>query len=253
MPRKARKLLGNIIIHNMVQGINKEKIFDTIKQKEKYKKLMKEESEKHHTLIIAYCIMGNHVHLLTYSQTIDNLSQFMKSINGKYAQYYNKSNERVGYVFRNRFYSKPILGKEQLYKCIKYIHMNPVKAGLCLKENDYEYSSYQEYKEEKEFIKSKIYQMIFQSDKNYFQKLESTKYESMKIHKEKCDLKEILKKYIAQNNIDFTTIPVEPKEIKKFIFYLKTNEYEFSKNEIAELLQISRAKLYRILRKDVKK
>ena len=68
MPRKARKFIGSAFTHNMVQGINKEYIFQKHKQKLKYILTMNKYSEKHNILIIAYCIMDNHAHILTYSE-----------------------------------------------------------------------------------------------------------------------------------------------------------------------------------------
>lgn len=57
---------------------------------------------------MAYCIMNNHVHLLVYSEEVQKLSKMMQKINTAYAKYYNECNERVGYVFRDRYLSQPI-------------------------------------------------------------------------------------------------------------------------------------------------
>ena len=83
--------------------------------------------------------------MLLYANDIKQISNFMKNINSIYAMYYNKKTDRVGYVFRNRFKSVPIMDRKQLYTCIKYIHMNPVKAGKVKEESDYRYSSYNDY------------------------------------------------------------------------------------------------------------
>ena len=99
MPRISRSLIGSAFIHNMVQGINKEYIFENEKYKEKYLNLIEKYSKKYGILMVAYCIMDNHAHLLTYSENIERISQFMKDINSEYAMYYNKIRNRVGYVF----------------------------------------------------------------------------------------------------------------------------------------------------------
>ena len=67
MPRKSRELIGSVLNHNMVQGINREYIFQNDKQKMKYLNLLKKYSQKYKILMIAYCIMDNHSHVITYS------------------------------------------------------------------------------------------------------------------------------------------------------------------------------------------
>ena len=175
MPRKARKIIGSGYMHNMVQGINKEYIFKTKSQKIHYINLIKKYSQKYEISIIAYCIMDNHAHILTYSENIEKISNFMKETNTEYAIYYNKNKKRVGYVFRNRFSSKIIYNQEYLLKCIKYIHMNPVKAGITKNEEDYDYSSYKKYINN-EIKDSNNIKLVFKSKENYIQKFKNIKY-----------------------------------------------------------------------------
>ena len=145
MPRIARKYLIGKVFHIMVQGLNKEYIFEKTSYKEKYKKLLKENIKKYNIKIIAYCIMNNHAHVLIYSENINRISKFMQRINTIYALYYNKIEKRVGYVFRDRFNIQVIDDEEHLKNCIVYIHQNPVKAYLINNIGDYKYSSYNEY------------------------------------------------------------------------------------------------------------
>ncbi len=63
----------------------------------------------------------------------------MKEINSRYAMYYNRKKQRVGYVFRNRFESKIMSTELQVLRCMKYIHMNSVKAGIVEKEEQYKF------------------------------------------------------------------------------------------------------------------
>lgn len=248
MPRKSKKLLGNIILHNIVHGINQEYIFENKFQKLKYYELIKEYSKKFNILIIAYCIMGNHAHLLTYTENAQNLSDFMKMVNMRYAIYYNKINNRVGYVFRNRFYSKQILNQEQLYKCIKYIHMNPVKANISKKESDYEFSSFKYYYNQKGFYRSDIFKIIFYSNQAEVDKFRSTKYESLSFEKKNINLKQELEKFCYENKIESIKISEDSLKIKKFISYLISNKCKFTKKSVAEVLGISRTQLYRKLK-----
>lgn len=94
MPRISRKVLDGKICHNIVQGINREYIFEKEEDKKKYFNLMKKYYLKYEIDIIAYCIMNNHAHLILYSDNIKNISNFMKQINALYAFYYNKKYNR---------------------------------------------------------------------------------------------------------------------------------------------------------------
>ena len=167
MPRKSRKLLNDKICHNIVQGIHKEYIFKEDDDKEKYLSLLRKYYRDYEIDIISYCIMDNHTHLILYSDNIKNISDFMGRVNSIYAMDYNKKYNRVGYVFRDRFKSILILTREQLYFCIKYIHMNPVKAEIVENESEYKYSSYNDYLNKSGFLNQRILDFLFFKSQNY--------------------------------------------------------------------------------------
>ena len=139
MPRIARKDYNTSFFHIMIQGINKEYIFNKDRYKEKYMELMNKYLEKYAVKVIAYCIMDNHAHLLVYAEKINELSEYMRSINTTYALYYNKNLKRVGYVFRDRYRVEPIYSEKYLINCIHYIHDNPIKAETCKTIEQYKY------------------------------------------------------------------------------------------------------------------
>ena len=156
MPRISRNSLETSFFHIMVQGINKEYIFKEENYMEKYISFMYEKKEKFNIQILAYCIMHNHAHILIYTDKIEDMSEFMRSINTKYAQFYNLSEGRVGYVFKNRFKSESIENESYLLRCIRYIHNNPVKAGIVNHPRRYVYSSYNLYEQRKEMYNNKV-------------------------------------------------------------------------------------------------
>lgn len=90
--------------------------------------------------------MSNHVHFTIYVEDINELSQLMFKVNSKYAQMYNKKNNRCGVLFRNRYQIQPIFNERQSLNCIDYIYKNPVKAGMVSRCEDYKFSSYNDYK-----------------------------------------------------------------------------------------------------------
>lgn len=129
MPRKARKNMNSNYFHVIVQGMNKEAIFNKELYIRKYLKELKLKSQEYDNIkILAYCMMNNHAHLLIFTKEIESLSKFMQRINNSYSNFYNKINNRVGFVFRDRYYTQEILDQRQLYTCLRYIHNNPVKA-----------------------------------------------------------------------------------------------------------------------------
>ena len=141
MSRTSRNNMKDLsFFHIMVQGINQEYIFQIAKDKEKYLKLIYENSEG--IDMIAFCIMDNHSHFLIQADNVENISKWMEKSNTSYAMYYNKKNDRVGYVFRDRYKWQPIKNEKHLCLCQEYIHNNPVKAHMCKDKGEYEFSSY---------------------------------------------------------------------------------------------------------------
>lgn len=232
----------------MVQGINKEYIFETNEEKDKYLELLRKYYKQFETNIIAYCIMNNHVHMMLYSEKIQNISKFMKQVNSTYAMYYNKKKDRVGYViYRDRFKSLPIMTREQMYTCMKYIHMNPVKAGIVEKEEQYKYSSYHDYLNQTGFVNKEILEFVFSSSKNYIETFRTIEYKNLNTHNKKSNLEEILNHFLIHEKTNLSEIRKNQLLIQKFMNHLNSNQYQFSKLEIARILKISRATLYRRL------
>ena len=247
MTRKRRKLLNGKICHHIVQGINKEYIFKEDEDKKKYLDLLRKYYMEYEIDIICYCIMDNHAHLILYSSNIENISDFMRKVNSIYAMYYNKKYNRVGYVFRNRFKSILILTRKQLCICIKYIHMNPVKANIVKNENEYKYSSYNDYLNKSGFLNQRILNFLFLKPQNYIEKFKSIPYKN--IYDNKIVLKNILDKFLKQENICLNQLRKKENLVEKFISYLNSKKYNYSKQELADILKISRATLYRKIKK----
>lgn len=154
MGYKTRCASRTGIYHVMIRGINHENIFGKSLYKHVMKGIMNNKKQEKDIVIFAYCIMDNHMHLLIKAE-LNELSLYMSRIENAYAKFYNKSLNRCGHVFQNRFKSECVEDEKYFYCCMKYIHKNPVKAGLCKEENDYEFSSYYEINTNKYFILDK--------------------------------------------------------------------------------------------------
>ena len=88
--------------------------------------------------------MSNHIHLLIREEE-ESLEQIFKRIGSKYVYWYNVKYQRKGHLFQDRFKSETVENETYFLTVIRYIHQNPVKAGICEKIDDYKYSSFQEY------------------------------------------------------------------------------------------------------------
>ena len=166
LPRNGRRKSSSDFYHVIIRGINRERIFETNRHKEKLTKYLKEK-EVETVEIYAYCIMSNHLHLLLHGP-LKEISEYMKAVQTAYALYYNRKMERNGHVFQNRFKSFPIESEEYLWQCFYYIHLNPVKAKITGKMNRYQYSSAQEYiYEKKGLIRENARQFIKSGQMTY--------------------------------------------------------------------------------------
>ena len=144
MPRKAREISRTGVYHVMLRGVNRQEIFE---EKADYLFLLwliKKAKEKYFYEILAYCLMSNHIHLLIKAPET-SVSVIIQEIAGAYASWYNTKYDRVGHVFQSRFRSESVITPGSMLRVARYIHRNPLKAGICRKPEDYEYSSYNEY------------------------------------------------------------------------------------------------------------
>lgn len=144
MPRQARKESSTGFYHVIAKGINKENIFNQNREKIYLKRILRENIKEYNIKIYAYCIMSNHVHLIIKSE-IQELSMFMAKCLAKYAEYYNYKRKRNGHVFHNRFKSECIETEKYFWNCLRYIHLNPLKANIVKSFLNYKFSSICEY------------------------------------------------------------------------------------------------------------
>lgn len=144
MPRKARVRSETGVYHAMVRGINRQNIFQDREDRTMYLEKLSLVKERSSCLIYGYCLMNNHIHLLI-AETVETISQVMKRLGSTYVYWYNQKYGRVGHLFQGRFRSEPIDVDTYLLTALRYIHQNPVKAGLALDCVSYPWSSYHDY------------------------------------------------------------------------------------------------------------
>ena len=139
MPRKPRIDLPGF--HHVInRGVNRQNIFLCDDDKGEFLRIVAVARETYHLTIHSFCVLDNHYHLLVETSKA-NLSLAIRYINSQYAIYFNKKNNRVGPLWQGRFKSSYVLGDEYLYLLMRYIEMNPVKAGLAKMVAEYPFSS----------------------------------------------------------------------------------------------------------------
>lgn len=144
MGRKKRAISSSGIYHVISRGNGKQYVFHDDQDFSVFKNYLRSALNVYGLRILSYCLMGNHLHLLVHTEDIGELSGTMHFSLGKYAGYYNAKYERVGSLFASRFKSIPVIAGEYFFCVVKYIHNNPVKAGLVGGMADYRWSSYGE-------------------------------------------------------------------------------------------------------------
>jgi len=128
----------------MNRGRRAEEIFTERSDYELFLELLKETSELFNVKVAAYCMMPNHYHLLLHTPD-GNLSRYMRQIDGIYTQRFNRAHKYDSQLFRGRYKSILVEADSYVLELIRYIHMNPLRAGLSLDLKGYEWSSHKGY------------------------------------------------------------------------------------------------------------
>jgi len=97
------------------------------------------------TSLVAYCLMPNHYHMLLFANQDDSPGRFIQRLFNSYSQAFNIQERRSGTLFEGRAKSKLIFENEYLFQITRYIHLNPVRAGLVQKPENWAYSNYREF------------------------------------------------------------------------------------------------------------
>jgi REP element-mobilizing transposase RayT len=144
MPRTARKKSSTGVHHVMLRGINGQSMFEDDEDNELFLQILRDCKTVSLYELYAYCLMGNHVHLLI-KEGQEDLGHIFKRVGSRYVGRYNWKYSRSGHLFQDRFKSEPISDDAHFLTAMRYIHQNPIKAGLSRSLDEYRWSSYCEY------------------------------------------------------------------------------------------------------------
>lgn len=144
MTRPLRIQYPQAIYHVMNRGQSRRPIFLQRSDYLHFLEIVEQAWRRWRFELYAYCLMGNHYHLCVRTPEA-KLARIMRHINGVYTQWFNKRHGRDGPLFRGRYKAMLIEEDEYLAQVMRYIHLNPIKAKLVIKPEDYEWSSHKAY------------------------------------------------------------------------------------------------------------
>ncbi|MDD2421329.1 MAG: transposase [Heliobacteriaceae bacterium] len=151
MARVAREKSNSGIYHIMLRGINRQDLFHDAEDNRRFMETLNNYKNTCGYKIYGFCLMSNHIHLLI-KEGEETISQAIKRIGVSYAYRYNVKYERCGHLFQGRFKSEKVDDDDYLLTVLRYIHQNPVKAGMVGQAAQYNWSSYSEYVNQKSIL-----------------------------------------------------------------------------------------------------
>lgn len=142
MPRRAWMYLPDYPYHIVQRGNNREACFIEPENYQFYLELWKDASSRYGVSVHAYCLMTNHIHVLATPEEKTSISNTMKVVGSRYAQYINKKYKRTGTLWEGRHRSRLVQTENYFLMCCRYIVLNSVSAGMVKRPEEYKWSSY---------------------------------------------------------------------------------------------------------------
>ena len=144
MARPLRIEYPGAFYHVTSRGNEQKDGFKNQRDREKFLEYLETATERYGAVIHVYCLLSNHYHLLLETPA-GNLSQIMRHINGAYTTYFNVKRKRAGHLFQGRYKAILVEANEYALELSRYIHLNPVRAGMTANPGGFRWSSYRAY------------------------------------------------------------------------------------------------------------
>jgi REP element-mobilizing transposase RayT len=141
MARKPRIEFEGALYHVITRGNQRQQIFRATEDYERYLRILWDYKLRYNFVLYAYVLMGNHVHLLIETKEVP-LSKVLQGVNQSYTMYFNRRYATVGHLFQGRYKAMLCDKDSYLLSLVKYIHMNPVRAGEAKSPEAYPWSSH---------------------------------------------------------------------------------------------------------------
>lgn len=140
MARQPRLLLPGYPLHLIIRGHNRQPVFVTDDGRQRWVDWMRDAARENEVSVHAWVLLDNHAHLLLTPADEQGLARMMQSLGRRYTQYFNAQQQRTGTVWEGRFKSS-LVDVQHLLRCIALIELNPVRAGLVARAEDWRWSS----------------------------------------------------------------------------------------------------------------
>src|SRR5262245_14640075 len=141
MPRAHRTQGSGLTYHVTSRGNRREPIFIDESDRYRFLGLLASTVRRYEWTCHAYCLMTTHYHLLVTTRH-PNIARGMQQLNGSHGSGFNKRHKLVGHVFQGRYHAGIVEREPHLLELVRYIALNPVRAGLCAGPEDWAWSSY---------------------------------------------------------------------------------------------------------------
>lgn len=143
MPRTVRTTPPGLPFHVLNRGVNKQTLFHDDWDYAAFEQVLSETLDKFPIRVLAYCLMPNHWHFVLWPEEGDQLAAFMQRLTITHATRWQKHHDRIGlgHVYQGRFKSFPIETEEYLYRVLRYVERNPLRAGLVERAEDWPWGS----------------------------------------------------------------------------------------------------------------
>jgi REP element-mobilizing transposase RayT len=142
MTTQIRVQAADVLYHVTSRGVDKQMIFGVLPgDRAVFLKLLERTVTRYGWIVHAYCLMGNHFHLVLETPEA-NIAAGMQYLKSSYALWFNDCKPREGHLFERRYFSAVLDREHHLFNVCRYVVLNPVRAGLCRHPADWAWSSY---------------------------------------------------------------------------------------------------------------
>jgi putative transposase len=144
MPRANRHIQARGLYHITHRCHDQAFLLRFSRDRQVYRALLREGLARHDVQLLTYCITLNHVHLLFQASSTEELSRLMQYVQGSFAQSYNLRKHRTGAFWSDRYHATMIENGEHLWRCIRYIDLNMIRAGVVRHPRDWDWTGWRE-------------------------------------------------------------------------------------------------------------
>ncbi|MDC8785487.1 transposase [Roseateles koreensis] len=141
MARPPRLILADQAHHVIQRGNNRQVIVQSDADRQQFMDMLRDSAATHKVAIHAYVLMDNHLHLLATPADAQGISRLMQSLGRRYVGWYNFKYQRTGTLWEGRFRASLIESEAYFMACLRYIELNPARAGICSRPEDFKWSS----------------------------------------------------------------------------------------------------------------